>query len=110
MEKYTTGTGQKIMVHDRTKCKGEHCCIHNPSDHPLKDAPTHWRSDRGIMERICEHGVGHPDHDDVAFRIRMGADPLTDSIHGCCGCCLKMSPETSEGSIEIPYYERVLIK
>jgi hypothetical protein len=34
------------------------------------------------MERICEHGCGHPDPDD--HRILTGED---DGIHGCDGCC-----------------------
>jgi hypothetical protein len=75
-EKYTTGTGQKLNVHSKEDCTG-HCPIHNPSDHPLKDCPTHWRHDKGFMERICKCGIGHPDPDDA------GAEP----IHGCCGCC-----------------------
>lgn len=42
---------------------------------PIRD--SHWRDDRSFMERICPHGVGHPDPDDEH------ADP----IHGCDGCC-----------------------
>lgn len=90
MEKYTTGTGQTVWVHTKENCKGTHCVIHNPSEHPMKDFPTHWRSDRGIMERICPHGVGHPDPDGLAFlatvlspeRLRI------ERIHGCDGCCV----------------------
>jgi hypothetical protein len=90
MEKYTTGTGQNILVHDKEKCKGRYCCIHNPSDHIMKEWPTHWRQDRGLMERICKHGVGHPDPDDLAFKASIGLDAVTESIHGCCGCCTKI--------------------
>ncbi len=75
-EPYTTGTGQKIFVHRREDCEGS-CPIHNPSDHCMRDFPTHWRDDRGIMERICKHGVGHPDPD----------DRTKDTTHGCDGCC-----------------------
>ena len=82
MEKYETGTGQTISCHDYHDCKGSPCPIHNPSDHPMKDFPTHWRDDRQIMERICPHGVGHPDPDDL--RIRNGEDR---GVHGCDGCC-----------------------
>ena len=78
-ERYTTGTGQVLRVHSKKDCVGPHCPIHNPSDHHMKDWPTHWRDDLGILERICEHGVGHPDPDDVH------ADP----VHGCDGCCCK---------------------
>lgn len=76
---YDTGTGQKLHVHNRADCKGEHCVIHNPSDHPLSHMPTHWRDDRLIMERICKHGIGHPDPDGLLREV--------DGIHGCDGCC-----------------------
>lgn len=89
LEEYTTGTGQKMQVHAHTEGCDERCVIHNPSDHPMKDFPTHWRGDRGLMERICPHGVGHPDPDDLAFkRNRYGESyAQTESIHGCDGCC-----------------------
>lgn len=91
MEKYITGTGQKVTVHNRADCKGQYCCIHNPSDHLMKDWPTHWRQDRMMMERMCECGVGHPDPDDVAFKERMAKKfnrgSFDTGIHGCCGCC-----------------------
>lgn len=75
---YTTGTGQLLAkVHKEIECKRQHCVIHRPSDHSMRSFPTHWRSDRGFMERICPHGVGHPDPDDFT------ADP----VHGCDGCC-----------------------
>ena len=74
-----------INVHPPDACSGEHCCIHNPSDHPLRDAPMHWRSDKGVMERICVHGIGHDDPDDVAHRERVGRE--SSGVHGCDGCC-----------------------
>ena len=86
MEEYITGTGQKLKVHTKDKCKGEFCCIHNPSDHIMKDWPTHWRDDRNLMERICECGIGHPDPDDLAFKKKRGF-PDSKGIHGCDGCC-----------------------
>ena len=79
MEQYVTGTGQKMWVHAEEDCVGR-CCIHNPSDHHMVDWPTNWRDDRKMMERICEHGVGHPDPDDLAFSGR-------DGVHGCDLCC-----------------------
>ena len=87
METYITGTGQKIKVHDKKDCKGRNCPIHNPSDHHMKDWPTHWRDDRKLMERICKHGVGHPDPDDLAYKESLGINVKVQSIHGCCGCC-----------------------
>jgi hypothetical protein len=79
-----------LNVHDAANCAGEFCCIHNPSDHPLKDAPMNYRFDRDITERYCEHGIGHDDPDDLAFRInKLGQDPKYAGIHGCDGCCRK---------------------
>jgi hypothetical protein len=81
---YITGTGQELRsVHSKRQCKGRACVVHNPSDHSMRLFPTHWRSDRQIMERICPHGVGHPDPDDLAYRVSIGDD---DDRHGCDGC------------------------
>ena len=67
MEEYITGTGQKILVHNKKDCSG-YCAIHNPSKHHMRDWPTHWRDDRALMERICPCGVGHPDPDDLEYK------------------------------------------
>lgn len=75
-------------IHNRSKCAGEGCVVHNPSDEHLKDLPLLFREDRGFFERICEHGVGHPAIDDVRFKAARGQDI---SVHGCCGCCVKIS-------------------
>jgi hypothetical protein len=85
-ESYTTGTGQKLAVHRAGLCEG-FCPIHNPSDHSMRDFPTHWRDDRGIMERICPHGVGHPDPDDLAHQRAALGDRADSGVHGCDGCC-----------------------
>jgi len=74
-----------LITHTAEKCSGHYCCIHNESDHHMKKWPLNWRDDTGVMERICPHGVGHPDPDDAAHNIRMGREYLT--IHGCDGCC-----------------------
>jgi len=84
--------GQKIYAHTAGTCAGANCSIHNPSNHALKDAPMNWRKDISVMERICDHGVGHPDPDDVNFRIKNGANPATASTHGCDGCCQQTAP------------------
>ncbi len=81
-ELYITGTNQNIIVHDEEDCSGK-CAIHNPSDHILKEARTHWRDDRALMERICEHGIGHPDPDDLAYHQNQWR-----GIHSCDGCCV----------------------
>jgi len=75
---FITGTGQTLSnTHTKDKCANSDCVIHNPSIHNMVGWPTHWRDDEGFMERICEHGVGHPDPDEMN-------SPLT---HGCDGCC-----------------------
>lgn len=85
---YITGTGQRIThIHPRVVCAPCACVIHNQSDHTLRTARTHWRADRRFMERICEHGVGHPDPD----------DPYADPVHGCDGCCMPAEMRTNFG-------------
>jgi len=71
-----------LMVHDSDQCNGQQCTIHNMSDHSMRSFPQHWRTDRGIMERICTHGIGHPDPDE--YRI---TELKETSVHGCDGCC-----------------------
>ncbi len=87
MASYTTGTGQVIGVHDDHDCTGKYCVIHNPSTHCLSTFPTHWRADRQLMERICTHGVGHPDPDHLDH-LPAGRRHI-ESMHGCCRehCC-----------------------
>lgn len=72
-------------VHTKAKCAGERCVIHNQSDHHMKTWPLHWRADRGIFERICSHGIGHPDPDQFDYLRLLGLD---EGTHGCDGCCL----------------------
>ena len=73
-----------LSVHEAGSCLGEHCTIHHRSDHPMRSFPQRWRSDRGLMERICPHGVGHPDPDDYLLTGPSGA---AQAVHGCDGCC-----------------------
>ena len=51
------------------------------TNHSMRGFPQLWREDRRIMERICPHGVGHPDPDDVLNQ---------DRVHGCDGCCREL--------------------
>lgn len=87
MELYTTGTGQKLYVHESDICENQYCSIHNPSPHHMRDWKTHWREDRHLMERICPHGVGHPDPDHINHLLI--EKQTIESIHGCDGCCTK---------------------
>lgn len=75
-----------LQTHTEQACQGEACCIHNPSDHHMKNWGLMWRTDKMIMERVCPHGTGHPDPDDVAWRERTGRKSA--SVHGCDGCCI----------------------
>lgn len=69
---------QMLFVHSPDLCRGQACCIHHPSEHHMRQWPQLWRADRRFIERICPHGTGHPDPDDLS----------ADTIHGCDGCCL----------------------
>jgi|SRR5687767_4554314 len=84
-----TGTGQRIQHHSYKDCAGRHCCIHKPSPHHMTMWRLHFRADRApLMERICRHGVGHPDPDCLDYL--MLTNPTGEwSVHGCDGCCRK---------------------
>jgi hypothetical protein len=43
----------------------------------------------GLVERVCLHGVSHPDPDSVAHFDRRGISGLGE--HGCDGCCSKLN-------------------
>lgn len=95
MSVYTTGTGQTLGTHSETAaCSHFGCVVHAPSEHHMREWPTHWREDRGIMERLCPHGIGHPDPDALAWIGRtLGAERETsEAIHGCDGCCSSVEP------------------
>lgn len=79
-----------LICHDEGTCYGDVCSIHKRTDHIMREFPQHWRSDRGIMERTCTHGCGHPDPDDY----KVLRDKY-EGIHGCChmACCMEVKPE-----------------
>jgi hypothetical protein len=79
--------GTVLEIHNPDRCAGSPCCIHNPSSHHMRDWPLNWRNDRGIMERLCPHGVGHPDPDDLRVRT-----VSAEGVHGCDGCCRDARP------------------
>ena len=92
-------------VHDGDRCFGPNCCIHNPSDHPLNTAPLTWLGPPILaMGRVCEHGMYHPDPDDMRFKIGtldwMTAEAIA-SVHlvdeNCDGCCRKPIRSSSTG-------------
>ena len=69
---------QVVSGHPEGTCEGRRCPLHRRTDHHMRAFPQLWRDDAKIMERICPHGCGHPDPDDI------GADHY---VHGCDGCC-----------------------
>lgn len=89
MKKHKLENSEEVLVnvHDPSRCAGEYCTIHNMSDHHMRSWPQHWREDYGFMERICPHGVGHPDPDNPWPKGDMRW------LHGCDGCCAPPKPE-----------------
>jgi hypothetical protein len=62
------------------------CVIHNPTTtHPLAGCRQILRSS-GLIEDQCQHGVGHPNPDSVAFFDWKGWKGY--DVHGCDGCCV----------------------
>ena len=90
--------GEKLLTHDPRLCADDdRCSVHKPSQHAMSAYPQHWREDRALMERTCPHGIGHPDPDHLHFiEKRFGVKrAITESVHGCDGCCAekpKMQP------------------
>lgn len=43
----------------------------------------------GLIEWVCEHGVGHPDYESAVYLNTHGHEGSrgTWGIHGCDGCC-----------------------
>lgn len=89
-----------VITHDEDMCWGEYCVLHKPSDHKMKDWTINIRLDRefALAERMCKHGIGHPDPDSLAFiagqmRETGRSSPehpygiYESDIHGCDGCC-----------------------
>ena len=83
---YVLPNGSYLTTHTEETCTRKYCPLHNPSDHHMVDWPQNWCDDLMVMERICEHGVGHPDPDQVL-------DKRPDvKEHSCDGCCVYVSP------------------
>ena len=80
---------QIIPSHLEDKCVGEFCTLHNRSNHVMRSFPQHWRTDRKIMERVCPHGIGHPDPDEYKLTQKyiLFTGNTSEGVHGCDGCC-----------------------
>lgn len=72
-------------VHDEDQCAGLPCVFHNRTEHHMSDWRLHWRGDRRLFERICAHGIGHPDPDQYDYWRETQQEH--QAIHGCDGCC-----------------------
>lgn len=79
------GSATLSNIHPEGMCAGRPCVVHNPTNHHMREWVLHWRGDRGIFERICRHGVGHPDPDQEDYWKETGQ--TGQGIHGCDGCC-----------------------
>lgn len=58
-------------------------------DHHMVKWPKVIRENT-LVERICPHGIGHPDPDSLIYFERKGVEMM--DVHGCDGCCTKVRP------------------
>lgn len=108
IENNTWQIGRLVLdnVHPQAQCEGRVCVMHSPTDHPMSVWPQLFRDTKGLVERTCPHGVGHPDPDSMAYFHAVGADYM--GVHGCDGCCsvesiteaLSISHEASDQIVE----------
>lgn len=90
--RWTDDCGQAVTnTHPEDQCAGDHCALHNPSDHHMRDWQAHWRGDLGVvlLEWICPcHGIGHWDPDSIEWAKTVIGE--TAGIHGCSvpPCCI----------------------
>lgn len=83
-DQWTDCTGTVFWVHRwKLECR-EGCAIHAPSQHCMRDLPQLMREST-LIERICTHGIGHPDPDSMRYFESVGLSAL--GVHGCDGCC-----------------------
>jgi hypothetical protein len=83
-------TTRVVPIHDPSLCEGRPCPFHHPSDHHMVKWTRSLRLDKqALTERICEHGVGHPDPDSLAYYKSLLGEREASAlaIHGCDGCC-----------------------
>ena len=87
--RFTDATGSRYRVHPRANCTSDNCVIHHPSKHHMRQWPIVLRLDRGdLAERICPHGIGHPDPDSGTWMAVHDPVHWADGVHGCDGCCV----------------------
>ena len=82
------------MVHNDKQCDDKYpCTIHRHSIHTMYKHPMLLR-ETGLIEHICEHGVGHPCPDSAAYYGRLYKQDDAYMVHGCDGCCFQMEGVT----------------
>lgn len=78
-----------VNVHTADRCKGEWCCIHNPSPHHMTHWDPNWDNHLKQMWRVCPHGYLHPDPDEMGYWRRRWSHRTAAllGLHSCDGCC-----------------------
>lgn len=80
--------GQVLVdIHSINLCASYACSIHHPSQHLMVGMLQVYDFDKKLMQRVCNHGVKHPDPDDRALHLR--SKDGFDLSHTCCSkhCC-----------------------
>lgn len=97
---YSMPGGGILATHPADRCQGQPCCVHNPSDHPLRQAPMEWMAEQRLMIRTCAHGLNHPDPDHLSWLRTTGAHSAADvqTVHRCDGCCGVYAQPRQEGA------------
>lgn len=78
--------GVNVLTHVVERCQGRNCVVHNPSDHHMRGWPKRFHQPSQQTSRVCKHGLGHPDPDDVAYWQQI-AHRRISTKHECDGCC-----------------------
>ena len=104
LEFYNSGESGVLQVHGDDKCSNQDrpCCIHRPSDHPLRNSPMVWDGLKYVMYRKCSHDIFHPDPDHLSYVeaheptgchtvsvSHASENPIgtAQRMHECDGCC-----------------------
>lgn len=86
-DQWTDDNDVKWWVHRwKRSCADEGCAIHAPTKHHMNDWPMIMRGDT-LIERLCEHGIYHPDPDSLKFFHKVGKFEIGE--HHCDACCFK---------------------
>lgn len=56
MEQTEMPDGRMLTHHNASVCAGQHCPLHNPSDHEYRQYPLDWDSLTGVMIRLLPSG------------------------------------------------------